>query len=34
VILDHGREAGVGYLVQPVGRLGEEMADGFKKEPG
>jgi hypothetical protein len=34
VILDHGREAGVGHLVQPVGRLGEEMADGFKKEPG
>ena len=34
VILDHGLEAGVGQLVQPAGRLGEEMADGFKKDPG
>jgi len=33
VILDHGLEAGVGQLVQPAGRLGEEMADGFKKDP-
>jgi hypothetical protein len=34
VIHDHGLEAGIGHVVQPAGRLGEEMADGFKKDPG
>ena len=31
VILDHGFKAGVGQLVEPVGQLREEMADGFEK---
>jgi hypothetical protein len=33
VILDHGREAGVGQLVQPAGQFREEVADGFEKDP-
>jgi hypothetical protein len=32
VILDHGLEAGVGQLVRPAGRMGEEVANGFEKE--
>ena len=32
VVLDHGLEAGVGQLVQPAGRLGEEVADGFEED--
>jgi hypothetical protein len=32
VILDHGLEATVRQLIQPGGRFGEEMADGFKKD--
>jgi len=32
VILDHRLEAGVGQLVQPAGRLGEEVADGFEED--
>ena len=31
VVVDHGFEAGVGQLVEPVGQLREEMADGFEK---
>ena len=33
MILDHGLEAGVGQLVQPVGEVGKEVADGFEKGP-
>ncbi len=33
MILHHGREAGVGQLVQPAGQLREEVADGFEKGP-
>lgn len=33
VILDHGLEAGVGQLVQPVGQFREEVADGFEESP-
>jgi hypothetical protein len=32
VILDHGLEAGIGQLVQPARRLGEEVADGFEED--
>jgi hypothetical protein len=34
VIGDHGLEACVGQLVQPVGQFREEVADGFEKGPG
>jgi hypothetical protein len=34
VIFDHGREAGVGQLVQPAGQLREEVADGFEEGSG
>jgi len=33
VVLDHGLEAGVGQLIQPVGQFGEEVPDGFEKGP-
>ena len=33
VVLDHGLEAGVGQLIQPIGQLGEEVADGFEEGP-
>jgi hypothetical protein len=32
VVLDHRLEAGVGQVVQPTGRLGEEVADGFEED--
>ena len=32
VILDPRLVAGVGQLVQPPGRLGEEVADGFEED--
>ena len=34
VVLHHGREAGVGPVVQPAGQFREAMADGFEKDPG
>ena len=34
VILDHGRETGVGELIQPGRQFREEMPDGFEKELG
>jgi hypothetical protein len=34
VVLDHGLEAGVRQLVQPVRQLGEEVPDRFKKGAG
>jgi hypothetical protein len=32
VILDHGLEARIGQLVQPIRGFGEEVADGFEEE--
>jgi hypothetical protein len=32
VILDHRLVAGIGQLIQPTERIGEEVADGFEEE--
>jgi hypothetical protein len=32
VIVDHGLVAGIGQLVQPTGRFGEEVVDGFEED--
>ena len=34
VVIDHGLEASIGQLVQPVGKFGEEVADSFEEGPG